>query len=185
MLKAHIAVLHGLVRSALSDFTTLQQELRNRYTARTEASIIHDYMVHHAKVAGYPWKVRRNLFLFTVGNDYLAKPKKLDKAWHTRNIRTQLVLHFEEQRALRLFDDLDMTHLYLGYQREGAELLTSSIWLVCPDGEGIRWAAELRAEDAAMSIEFAAPATMPDVPTGTRVRARKTESKPKTNIKGE
>jgi hypothetical protein len=183
-LRAHITVLRGLVHSALTDFTTLQEGLRNRYSARTEASIIHDYMVYHAKVAGYPWKVRRNLFLFRIGNDYLTKPKKLDRSWRTRNIRTQLVLRFEGQRALKLFDDLDLTHLYLGYQREGAELVTSSIWLVCPDGKGIKWAAELRADDAEMSIEIAAPATIPDEPTGKRVSAKKT-TEPQTKTKGE
>ena len=180
-LRAHIAALRTLVHSALSDFHRLHSTLRAEYSPRTEASIIHDYMVSHTKRAGYPWKVRRNLFLFRIGDDYLTKPKKLDKSWRPRNIPTQLVLRFDGQRALRLFDDLDLTHLYLGYQREGAELLTSSIWLVCPDAQGIKWAAELRSEAASDSIEVAAPVepTMPTLPDRRRVTAKRTPERRK------
>jgi hypothetical protein len=178
-LRAHMEVLRGLVRSALSEFHTTHRELRANYSARTEASIIHDYMVWQAKIAGFPWKVRRNLFLFRLG-DYAVKPKKLDTFLRPRNVPTQLVLQFEQQRALRLFDDLDLTHLFLGYQRNGAELVTSSIWLVCPDGRQIKWAAELRADAAAGSIEIAAPSTPGQLVGAPVKRVKAKVAKPKT-----
>jgi hypothetical protein len=187
-LRAQIAVLRGLVHGALQDFLTKHRDLRVDYTVRTEASIIHDYMVREAKVSGFPWKWRRNLFLFRVGQDYSVKPKKLDRHLRPRSIQTQLVLEFERQRVMRMFDDLDLTHLYLGYQIGGAELVTSSIWLVCPDGKRVRWAAELRAEDATASVQVAMPAepTLPVEPTVRRVTPKRVAKKDvKTEAAGE
>ncbi len=183
-LRAQIGILRGLVLGALADFHGKHRELRVDYSARSEASIIHDYMVKQAKVAGFDWKLKRNLFLFRVGTDFSVKPKKLDRQLRPRNVLTQLVLDFERQRVMHLFDDLDLTHLFLGYQRDGAELLTSSIWLVCPDGRGVKWAAELRAEDAAAAVEFALPVT-PTMPTETEGRRIKPKKIAKPAVIGE
>lgn len=184
LLRAYIGTLRGVVLSALDDFNTKHRELRVDYTARTEASIIHDYMVKYAKGAGFDWKIKRNLFLFFVGNDFDIKPKKLDANLHTRRIPTQLALQFERQRVLKLFDNLDLTHLYLGYQRSGAELVTSSVWLVCPEGRRVKWAAELRAGEAAAVVEIALPPTMPTESEGRRVKA-KPDAMPKREVIGE
>lgn len=175
ILREQIGVLRGLVQSALRDFIDHHKELRVRYTARTEASIIHDYMVWHAKTTAYPWKIKRNLFLFRLGNDYSVKPKRLDRYLRPRYLPTQLALRFDGQRPIRLFDDLDLTHLYLGYQQNGAELVTSAIWLVCPEFGGIKWAAELRAEDAAAPVEIGVPSepTIPTQPERGRVKPKK------------
>jgi len=153
-LRKHVSTLSACVKLALADFVADQSAHRVRYSARTEASIIHDYMVWYAKDM-FPWKLRRNLFLLHVENDYRVKLKKLDGRWRPRNIQTDLVLQFEEQRPLRLFDDLDLTHLFLGYQRDEAEILRSSIWLVRPNGRTIQWAAELGIEDGASAMNFA------------------------------
>ena len=125
VLRAQLGVLRGLVHDAISDFMQHHRELRARYTARTEASIIHDYMVWHAKQTAFHWNMRRGLFLFRVGNDYSVKPKKLDRYLRPRYIPTQLALRYDGQRPMQLFDDIDLTHLYLGYQHDGAELVTS------------------------------------------------------------
>lgn len=188
-LRVHIAALRGLVKRALEDFLKDHKMLRARYCARTEASLIHDNMVWYAKLTGLAWKLRRNLFLLRVDRDYAVKPKKLDNRLRPRNIQTQLVLDFDRQRAIRLFDDLDLTHLYLGYQLDGAELLTASIWLVCPEGKGIRWAAELRDEPASAAVDVAVPAapTMPPASDGKRVKRKPDVKKdvPKTEASNE
>lgn len=185
VLRAYIGTLRGAVLSALDDFNSKHRELRVDYTARTEASIIHDYMVKYAKAAGIAWKTKRNLFLAFIGNDYDVKLKKLDAMLRARRIPTQLALQFERQRVLKLFDNLDLTHLYLGYQRTGAELLTSSVWLVCPDGRGIKWAAELRAVEATAPVEIALPATMPTESEGRRVKAKPDALPSKPKVIGE
>ena len=95
-LRAHVATLRACVRLALDDFIQQHNELKFRYTLRTEASIINDYMVWYAKDR-FPWKLRRNLFLVDVGNDFRVKLKKLTGGWRTSNIQTDLVLQFERQ----------------------------------------------------------------------------------------
>lgn len=175
-LRRHVASLRECVTFALGDFVKEHTRLRARYSSRTEASIIHDYMVWNAKDR-FPWKLKRNLFLIQIENEFRAKLKKLDGSWHTRRIPTQLSLRFEKQLPLqgRLFDDLDFEHVFLGYQRDGAEILKSKVWLVCPDGpRHFKWIAELTADEAAGSVEFAV--AMPgdtDDATGRRIKPKK------------
>lgn len=174
-LRAHVATLRACVRLALDDFTTEHRNLRYRYTLRTEASIINDYMVGYAKDR-FPWKLRRNLFLVQIGDDFRAKLKKLTGGWGTRNIQTNLVLQYEQQRPLALFDDMDLTHLFLGYQRNDAELSKSSIWIVCPDGKKIKWIADLtNADHAAGAIDVGIVSTTD--PNVTDVRTRRIKPK--------
>ena len=157
-LQEHVSTLRECVRSALRDFVTHHKALRVRYTKRTEASIIHDYMVWYAKEY-FPWVLKQNLFLVQVGTDYRIKLKRLDKRWRVSRIPTQLVLKFEHQRPLRLFDDLDLTHLYLGYQFDPLEVAKSKIWIVCPDGtSGFRFIAELPADADDNQLQVAVPA---------------------------
>jgi hypothetical protein len=170
VLGKHIAQLRGIVRQALDEFVKDHRALRYRYSTRSEASIIHDYMVWFAKQAGFAWKVKRNLFLFEVGQDFRIKPKRLSKNFQTSNIQTRLVLQFEDQRPLRLFDDLDLTNVFLGYQCDGPEIANWSIWLVEPKRKGIKWAADLSgSETASVSI---AVATQPDEPQGRRIKPK-------------
>ena len=155
-LRKHVEPLREFVRQALRDFLAHHSAFRVRYSPRTQASIIHDYMVWFAKESKqYEWRLRRNLFLFKLENDYTVKPKKiriLDGKWRVSNIRTNLVLAFEQQRPIRLFDDLDLTHLYLGYQLDPVEVGNSTIWLVCPQGRGTKWAVELSADENAAVV---------------------------------
>lgn len=167
-LRGHVATLRACVRLALDDFIKEHTALRFKYSLRTEASIINDYMVWYAKNR-FPWKLKRNLFLIEIGADFRAKLKKLNGGWQTSNIQTRLVLQFERQQSLALFDDLDLTHLFLGYQRNDAELSKSSIWLVCPDGKRFKWIAELTVDEGVGGMEFAiASPTQPRPDTGAR-----------------
>jgi len=172
-LRAHIADMRECVRLALADFIAVHAPLRHRYSGRTEASIIHDYMADFAKER-FPWKLRRNLFLLTL-DDCRVKLKKLDGRHRARNIQTNLVLQFDHQWPMRLFDDLDVTHLYLGYQRDPVEITNSSIWLVRPDGNRTAWAVELTDDAGESAMEFAVmAATDPNAETSVkRVKQKK------------
>jgi len=172
-LGKHITHLRGIVRQALDEFIRDHKALRYRYSSRSEASIIHDYMVWFAKQAGFSWQVKRNLFLFEVGQDFRVKPKRLSKQFQTSNIPTRLALQFEDQRPLKLFDDLDLTNVFLGYQCDGPEIANWSIWLVEPKGKGIKWAADLSAVTPATQVSIAV-ATTPDESTARRIRPKQT-----------
>jgi len=171
-LRRHVTSLSECVRLALSDFVADHARLRARYSARTEASIIHDYMVSYA-MDRFPWKLKRNLFLIAI-DEYRAKLKKLDGRWRTRRVPTQLALRFENQAPLRLFDDVDVTNVYLGYQRDEAEILKSGIWLVCPDGKrGFRWIAELSASEHSNTIQVAAAAPVVEPASQRRIQPKR------------
>lgn len=172
-LRVHVETLRACVRLALDDFTKDHSPLRFRYTLRTEASIINDYMVWYAKDR-FPWKLKRNLFLIEIEQDFRAKLKKLTGAWKTSNIQTNLVLRYEQQKPIRLFDDMDLTHLYLGYQRNDAELSKSTIWLVCPDGKRAKWIADLSTADGAeaLDVRVAGPTDPTPDQTARRIKPK-------------
>jgi hypothetical protein len=132
-------------------------------------------MVWYAKDR-FPWKLRRNLFLVQIGSDFTAKLKKLTGGWGTTNIQTNMVLQYEQQRPMRLFDDMDLTHLFLGYQRNDAEISKSSIWLVCPDGKRKpKWIADLtNAEDAGnvINVGIVSPTDPSAAGTGRRIKPK-------------
>lgn len=168
-LRQRVSDLRACVKDALDLFVKEQRAVRHRYSERSEASIVHDYMCLCAKDR-FDWSLKRNLFVIRI-EGFRAKLKKLGANWRPRNIQTQLVLQFEGQEPLRsgqsgqLFDDLDLTNLFLGYQRNEAEMQRSKIWLVCPDGKAFRWIAELTEEPGAAvgGIEFAIPPAVPAV----------------------
>ena len=175
-LLEHVPDLYACVNGALADFVVAHNDRRADYTSRTEASIIHDYMVKQAKVR-FPcsWTLKQNLFLIRVGQDYLVKLKRLDHHFHASRIPTNLSLQFEDQQQLPLFDDLDRTHLHLGYQVDPLELSQSPIWLVRPDGLLVGFAVELTAghrHQVAEALPVQAPNARrirPKIRTATKV----------------
>jgi hypothetical protein len=171
-LRQHITALRECVRLALDDFTTDHRDLRVRYSARTEASIIHDNMVWYAKDR-FPWKLKRNLFLIQVGRDFVAKLKKINAGWRVSGIQTQLFLNFDTQQQMQLFDDLDLTHLYLGYERDHVEISKSKIWLVCPDGKhGFKFIADLTEDGGTINVAVPAAPVAPVAPVGRRIKPK-------------
>ena len=154
-LREHVPDMYGCVRNALTDFVAEHRDRRGDYTPRTEASIIHDYMVKHAK-ACFPssWTLKQNLFLLRLGQDYLVKLKRLDQHHHVSRIATNLSLRFEGQEQLSLFDDLDRIHLHLGYQVDPLAISESRIWIVRPEGPLVRFAAELTADLQQHAVQF-------------------------------
>lgn len=184
-LRKRVTTLRECVNLALADFVKLHTGLRARYSARSEASIIHDYMVAFAKDR-FPWRLKRNLFLIEI-EGFRAKLKKLDGGWRPRNVQTQLVINFERQQPLRLFDDLDVEHVFLGYQRDEVETLKSKVWLVCPDGKGFKWIAELTESEGVGSVQVAATSPVEGpAEAARRIRPKKVaeaEGEAKVSIK--
>lgn len=164
-LRAALPDLRNCVQRALDQYADDQRLLAHKYTRRTEANILRDYMVTEAQ-ARFPWKLKRNLFLICPIDDHRIKLKKLDSHLRTRNHHTQLSLRFEHQRPMRLFDDLDFVNLYLGYQRHEVEIRKSKIWLVCPRGRSIAWALDLTAD--AVYTADTLPMTGTEPKTGVR-----------------
>jgi hypothetical protein len=168
-LRNALPVLATCVYNALKQFAAEHALLRHRYSKLTEANLIRDYMVDEAR-ARFPWKLKNNLFLICPIDSHRIKLKKLSPSLRTSNQPTQLVLRYDHQKPLRLFDDLDLVNLYLGYQRHEVEVLQSRIWLVCPRGQRIAWALELTQMLASAAVPV--PQPIPLAPPKRRVRAK-------------
>jgi hypothetical protein len=182
-IRRHVEVLRACVENALRDFVKDHNLLRWRYSLRTEASIINDYMIDHAKRSqDFQWKIRRNLFLLEVSRDFRMKLKKINGRFRTSNIPTNLSLQFDYQRPMRLFDDLDLTHIVLGYQRDPVEISASRIWLVCPNGKQPKWIAEITGDRGSMQVAVSSPT--PEAPPQRRVRPKRGPKRDDTGAVG-
>lgn len=173
-LRPYVADLCECVQSALEDFAREHGPYRHRYTTRTEASIIHDYMVDHVK-RRFPFKLHQNLFLLELNGKYLIKLKKLDKQLRSRNYPTQMVLDFLTQQQLELFDLPTPINLQLGYQRHPIEVTQSKVWLTRPNGRLLDWMWPLSAHTP---VELPQPSMLGGVEQiqGGRVRPKATQT---------
>jgi hypothetical protein len=144
--------LRGCIKTAIANYQTEIGRFAYRHTKRSEASLIHDYMVDAVKAefdgeSGISFSTYRNLFTVNFFHKYLIKLKKHDRKLRTRNVPTQLVLDWLDQGQLDLPGMPDeATNLHLGYQ-PGMTLATSKIWLTCPDGSVLDWKWELAGEE--------------------------------------
>jgi hypothetical protein len=153
------------IREAVLQYLDEHGRLAYRYSKRTQASIIHDYMVDRIKAEfdgepGVTWRLARNLFVLNVHNKYLIKLKKHDRAFKTSNIMTQLTFDWLTQKQLELPGMPDpATHLHLGYQ-PGYTLASSTYVITCRDGSVIEWVWPLmEAEPTVLRLPERPPAT--------------------------
>lgn len=151
-LNSYEGRLRDCVVRALDEYASEIGKFAYRHSKRSQASLIHDYMVdaiqaEFADEAGIKFSTKRNLFTANFFNNYLIKLKKHDRRLRTRNIPTQLVLDWLDQKQLELPGMPDeATKLHLGYQ-PGATLSASKIWLTCPDGSALDWKWELAGDE--------------------------------------
>lgn len=147
-------LLHQCVHAAWDDYanpTLYGPQSRAIHTLRTQATIVRDHMVYHARqlfgnIAGVTFVERGQLFLLNVENDFVIKLKRLDRALRTANIPTQLALDFNEQTQLSLPGlPNPVTHLHLGYQLNRTKSGMAKVYVTCPDGSRVFWAYELEA----------------------------------------
>jgi hypothetical protein len=141
------------VRAALAEYVTDYVALRHKHSKRTRASVLHDLMVKqldkefpvdpNKPVPDVMVMPRGNLNLLVVFlGKYKIRIKKFGSRLRTSNIPTQACLDFERQESFAAIPDA--TNLNLGYQPlDDATLLTSRVWLTCPNGSGVHWYKEL------------------------------------------
>lgn len=173
-------LLFATVREGLGEFRHYGP-MRYRHRRRTDANIINDLIVDRAKVnfRGIPGvestDKRATLYLGFFGR-WIVKIKKLDRKLRSRNVETQAVLDFVNQRPDPELPGLEgPTHLHLGYQRnDQVELENSRVFLVCPLGNALAWEWELLEGSSGLLVPAAAAAP-PQVPLTREVRPRRVE----------
>ena len=158
-------LLDGAIRAALQRFTDEHKPQRHYYSPRTQASVIHDLMVQEARravagVAGVKCMVIKGGFVLLVRQTYVIKLKKMDGRLRTKNVPTQTVIDFNNQKPLQmdLPDVPPETHLVFGYVPHGAELLKSAVWVTCPKGRRHRWVWMVEKREMADVVPFASRA---------------------------
>ena len=175
-LKRHAILMYRSVSDALAAYMKDHGALRRTYSARSESSLIHDYIKQEVK-KHFASEEKRNLFLGYIGK-YCFKVKKLDTRLKTRNQQTQQVMDFLEQRMLDIFDHAPTVNLHLGYQKNPIELRASRVWLVRPEGRKVDWMWDLSAEHAdTVAVPFRRIQAPSPTPLSRRVRPKKSASK--------
>lgn len=184
-LKPILARLHDVVQAALKEFVADYQGLRHKMSSRSIASVIHDLMRWHMEQV-FPegnssgvscFERKSKLFVATVEDKYQIKLKKLNRNFRTSNVMTQQTFAFLNNAGQLTLEGIpDPTNLHLGYRQEKqAELLTSEIWLTCPNGENPpHWTMQIVAPSGAQVIPI--PQEQPDKGAKRRVKPRKQET---------
>jgi hypothetical protein len=153
-------LLEGAIRTALERYPAEHATQRRDYSRRSQSSLIHDLMVAETKKqmegrSGVVCMTTKGTFVVVVRQTYIIKLKKMGSGLQTSNIRTQALLSFMNQKPMQLTLAAvpAETHLIFGYQPRGTELLSSSVWAICPMGKRVRWSWTL--ETAAPIVRMA------------------------------
>jgi len=155
--KAQLEVIEDDLRAcwgaALKEFVEQYNQLRAKWSKRSESSVIHDLVVHQIRERfddDHPYARARqkgNLSFLDVdvggGGKYTARFKRLGRNLSASNIPTQSVLSFIEQQQLELPGVDKPVNVWVGYQPAEGSLLDSRVFVVCPYGSKIAWHWEL------------------------------------------
>lgn len=151
-------------------------------STRSQSSLMHDLVVHHIRKRfdgrpGINLTTHRNLFLMSVGGEWLIKIKKLRKGTlRASNVPTIQAQAFVEQMQLQL-DGMPPvpTNLHLGYTLSPARSAIEGVYLVCPDGSRLHWRWQLlRWDDIGPAGQIVPMPSRPsgDAPAAPRVRPK-------------
>lgn len=176
ILDPYKGLLREVVDSAWRDYCSLRNNIPHVFTPRTRASIIHDFMVSHArnKLAGIKG-VRLldvgGLFLVEINEKILIRFKKLNDDKMPNNIPTQQALDFMEQ--LELPGMPHIIRLVVGYELNKLQTGIQAISVTCPRGTKKEWHFELEGvvTEVADIVELPTPGRPVDP---VRLRAEET-----------
>jgi hypothetical protein len=136
--KQHITtdratVIYQCIIAAINEYRTQYAGLRQKHSARTEASIIHDLIVNNIKNNfkddhNTYCVTKRNLFLLGINNGaVIVRFKKMDKHLKVSNIPTQQSFDFNNQQFYLFGPSININ---AGYVPNGLEL---DVYFACPE----------------------------------------------------
>lgn len=154
-LGQHLPYLDVIVREAWGDLDALPLNLQLKMSARTRASLIHDFMLdraaqYAAETGGVRYFERQSMCGLVVDGRYAIRFKKLDEDGLSRNQPTLQVAEFRNQVEL---DGIDAAHhLEVGYVMNAFGTEVSDVRVTCPAGRGNAWSMSIRGESVATVI---------------------------------
>jgi hypothetical protein len=118
-----------------------------------------------------------NATFFGANSTWLIRPKKLSDTLHANTGKTQYSFDFDHQLPVDvdLIEDLDPTHLYLGYVPTENDPLNPPVYLVCNNEAGaVEWQIHLNPPAPPPAVPITPPAPTPagpEEPRRVRIKA--------------
>ena len=145
-LESHVEHLAAMVKGAWTDAQSLDPELRLVITPRSEASIIHDFMLdraskYAAKTPGVRYFKRQLMHGIVINDTYAIRFKKFDEDSISSNQPTAQVARFRSQINLPGIDAVH--HLEVGYVTDQLGINVADVRVTCPAGRANSWSASI------------------------------------------
>jgi len=151
--------LNSCFEKAISNYKLdhLDSGLSHKYSTRTIANIIRDYIISEVKSKffneiGIHIYDKKGLFLLLIGDEVIVKFKKLNEKKLASGIKTKQLLLFVNQKEQLLFNDL-RTNLHAGYIADSTRTNFDYPFIASPKGiENNHWYVYLNEEQTIPSI---------------------------------
>ena len=141
-LSSHLAALDEIVRGAWNDVKELPASCQIAMSARSRASLVHDFIVERAaqyaeRTPGVRTFERQLMHGLVFNGRYAVRFKKFDEDNLSKNHPTLQVVEFRSQVEL---DGIDAAHhLEVGYIADALGVSIADVRLACPSGRGNAW----------------------------------------------
>jgi len=173
-------ILHKALTDAVADWPKFYDKVRHILSSRSQSSIIHDHIVHHAKslLAEIPGvKTFKQRGIFTVALDESAdiRFKKLDSKLRASNVKTSQSNRYSFQ--LRLEGFADLPRLTAGYVLDDLRLALARAVVTLQVGRSVLYSIPLTGAAGQDVLPFPNPVIPPVTPIRSRVRAKKAPHK--------
>ena len=145
-LNEHLGALDTIIRGAWRDVESLPTSCHIVMTARSRASLVHDYILARASeyassAENVRYFTRQLMHGLVVDGRYAIRFKKFDEDNRSRNQPTVQVTEFRGQIEL---DGIDATHhLEVGYITNALGTDIADVRIACPSGFGNAWAVSI------------------------------------------
>jgi len=171
------------LQDAIADWPKLYEKVMHILSPRSQSSIIHDHIVHHAKRLLPPGNgirsfKQRGIFTVAIENSADVRFKKLDDKLRSNNVRTRQSSRYSLQ--LRLEGFADLPRLTAGYVLDDLRMALSRAVITLQVGRVVHYHIPLIGDAGQQALEFPKPVTPPVAPSRIirrRVRAKKTSEK--------
>ena len=173
-------VLRQALSNAVTDWPKLYEKVLHILSPRSQSSIIHDHIVHHAKsllaaIPGIKTFKQRGIFTVAVEESADLRFKKLDGKLRSSNVRTKQSSRYSLQ--LRLDGFADLPRLTAGYLLDDLRMALDRAVVTLQVGRTVRYVIPLTGSSGQQVMPFPNPVTPPALPARRRVRAKSAPQK--------
>ena len=171
--------IRDVIRQALSNAVARIgpsfREVLHILSPRSQSSIIHDHIVHHAKsllaaIPGIKTFKQRGIFTVAIEESADLRFKKLDGKLRASNVRTKQSSLYSLQ--LRLNGFADLPRLTAGYRLDHLRMALDRAVVTLQVGRSVRYVIPLTGSSGQQVMPFPNPVAPPALPARRRVRAK-------------